>query len=48
MIIEIEELRQKLNIMMETHDRGSEEVLALSRALDDLIIDFMKGSIKKR
>ena len=45
MIIEIEELRLKLNKMMDTHDRGSEEVLEVSRALDDLIMDYMLKNI---
>lgn len=47
MTIEIEELRAKLNNMMETHDRGSEEVLEVSRALDALIMDFIRKNIKK-
>ncbi len=48
MNIEIEELRLKLNRMMDTHDRGSEEVLEVSRALDVLIMDFMlKNNMNK-
>ncbi len=42
MIMEIEELRQKLNDMVEACDCGCSEVLELSREMDKLIVIYLQ------
>ena len=39
--MEMEDLRKKLNQMIETHERGSEEVLKVSKELDALIVSYL-------
>ncbi len=46
--MEIEDLRQKLNQMIETHERGSEEVLKVSRELDALIVSYLRKGFHRK
>ncbi len=48
MVMEMEDLRQKLNQMIETHERGSEEVLRVSRELDALIVSYLNKCLHRK
>ena len=46
--MEMEDLRQKLNKMLETHERGSEEVLKVSKELDAMIVSYLNKGLHKK
>ncbi len=47
MIIEIENLREKLNEIVEANDCASTEVLAVSQEMDELILRYMNLDSKR-